>query len=114
MSERQRARAQRPRRSPAILEAARFFRARGFTAKQAWDEIKEKPFETGSGWYVVVGGKRAARNEQRMLTFSRDRSQRTRPITPITWQQRYWTAAAGRLGVKPAAPAIELAGRTEK
>jgi hypothetical protein len=74
----------RHRLQPAILAAARHFRARGMTAKGAWRAMKKQPFRTSDG-HVAVS------NKDQMRHFNGKRKRAS--IGLKHWQDRYWSAA---------------------
>jgi hypothetical protein len=70
----------------AILAAARVFRARGLTAKDAWRAIEKEPFRVSNGSTVTFEqGKMRQRNHGGM----RERA----GIKFDQWTKRYWSAA---------------------
>ncbi len=71
---RQRELAQRPRLQPAILAAARHFRACGLNAGEAWDKIKDAQYRTDDDKTVVIEGSKDQRLNQEMRVVSRQGS----------------------------------------
>jgi hypothetical protein len=87
LSKRQAERAQRPRLQPAILAAARHYRAqKKMNHKEAWRAIGANPYTAGDYGTVVI-------DDQKMCVRSRGGTQARLGITIDQWRQRYWTAA---------------------
>lgn len=74
---------------PAMLAAARHYRAHGKNAKQAWGAIIQKPYLTG-GETVLV---KVSEKKETMLVQSPDGTQKRPGIKEPQWQKRYWPAA---------------------
>jgi hypothetical protein len=82
----------RSRLQTAILAAARHYRDQGINAGEAWDAIRETPFNTDDGSTVEIeGGK--LRTEQKMRVMAPDGRQLKRSIKWDQWRQTYWKAA---------------------
>jgi hypothetical protein len=79
---------------PAILAAARHYRAGGKTAKEAWDAIRECPFRTDDGEIVEIEGRKLPRLKQTMCVILRDGRRPKRAIRFSHWRQKYWAEAA--------------------
>jgi hypothetical protein len=87
--ERQAELGRRPRLQPAILAAARHYRSLNKEAKQAWYEIKRKPFvKDGDIVAIKVDAER-----EFMYVQSPGGKQKRSGIKFGHWQRRYWPAA---------------------
>jgi hypothetical protein len=95
LSRQQRERAQKPRLQPAILAAARHYRAQNKTYKEAWRAIKKKPYAASQGETVQI--ETAGRRES-MAVHSRDGRRRRLAISESQWRQGYWRAVASKPG----------------
>jgi hypothetical protein len=81
-SQRQSQLALRPRLQPAMLAAARHYRALDVSARRAWCSIKRKPYRTGGETVLIKGGK--------MWVRSPDGTQKRSGIKFEQWRKRYW------------------------
>jgi hypothetical protein len=68
---------------PAILAAARHYRAQNKSAKEAWRAILEKPYATGEDETVFI-------EREVMRVRSPDGTQKRRGIKFEQFQRRYW------------------------
>jgi len=87
LSKRQSERARKPRLQPAILAAARHYRAQGKGAKEAWRAIKQKPYVSSDGETVFIDTK------EMMRVRSRHGAEKRSGIKFAHWRQSYWPAA---------------------
>jgi hypothetical protein len=83
----------RSRLQPAILAAARHYRDRGMTAREAWDELNKTQFGTDDSHTVEIEGSKLPRLKQRLRVRQADGRQRKRAITFEHWRKSYWKGA---------------------
>jgi hypothetical protein len=86
ISQRQSQLARKPRLQPAMLAAARHYRALGKSARTAWCSIKRKPYRTGGETVLIKGSE----EKERMWVRSPDGTQKRSDIKFEQWQKRYW------------------------
>ena len=77
---------------PEIIQAACHLRARGLSAREAWDEIQKTPFTTTSNATVRIDEPKSQRLGQKIYVVLPN-GRAKRPIVFNTWRQRYWPAS---------------------